>query len=315
MNESTSTFRTTTRNSSGPTNPSAQARGQERRDSPGQSLRDQHLQPLHPKPPPGRHHVTKFGNESQGISHAQERKSLEKPGVQAEFIGNGKSSRTLVTKGNLRILEKSGQPGTSSGSWTGTTQNAPRQPYGSRERICSKQGRNHPYPVQQPPGQTGPGSAGRFLCALAQLDHLSESYKLDAAIHLDRESLVEERRPSRSFAPSFALTETLSTDLLEETKLIIHSSDHDGTPGMMEIDLPKLNKERTSFMNSRFRKLSTLASSSRTKVQNLSKAAKQSLRRDRTFTVSQMDPQTRGSLCPKVRANILSAPSVATGKS
>ena len=31
----------------------AQARGQERRDSPGQSLRDQYLQPLHPKPPPG----------------------------------------------------------------------------------------------------------------------------------------------------------------------------------------------------------------------------------------------------------------------
>ncbi len=30
----------------------AEARGQERRNSPGQSLRDQHLQPLHPKPPP-----------------------------------------------------------------------------------------------------------------------------------------------------------------------------------------------------------------------------------------------------------------------
>ena len=58
----------------------------------------------------------------------------------------------------------------------------------------------------------------------------------------------------------------------------------------MEIDLPKFEQGKDLVHEFKVpKKLSTLRFELRTKVQNLSKATKQSLRRDRTFTVSQMD--------------------------
>ena len=146
------------------------------------------------------------------------------------------------------------------------------------------------------------------LCALAQLDHLAESYKLDAAIHLDRESLVEGTTAKVILRPLLRLNgNPVSTDLLEETKLIIHSSDHDGTPGMMEIDLPKFEQGKDLVHEFKVpKKPSTLRFELRTKVQNLSKATKQShpARPDLYGQPDGSHPQARGSLSVPKRRRI-----------
>ena len=218
---------------------------------------------------------------------------LKKPGVYVvEFIGNGKSSRALVTKGNLRILEKVGPAGHELRIVDGNNAKRPKATIWleGTEYTQNKEGIIH-IPFSNRPGRRDLVLRDGSFCALAQLDHLSESYKLDAAIHLERESLVEGTTAKVILRPLLRLNgNPVSTDLLEESKLIIHSSDHDGTPGMMEIDLPKFEQGKDLVHEFKVpKKLSTLRFELRTKVQNLSKATKQSLRRDRTFTVSQMD--------------------------
>ena len=218
---------------------------------------------------------------------------LKKPGVYVvEFIGNGKSSRALVTKGNLRILEKVGPAGHELRIVDGNNAKRPKATLWleGTEYSQNKEGIIN-IPFSNRPGRRDLVLRDGSFCALAQLDHLAESYKLDASIHLDRESLIEGTTAKVILRPLLRLNgNPVSTDLLEETKLLIHSSDHDGTPGMMEIDLPKFEQGKDLVHEFKVpKKLSTLRFELRTKVQNLSKATKQSLRRDRTFTVSQMD--------------------------
>jgi hypothetical protein len=218
---------------------------------------------------------------------------LKKPGVYVvEFIGNGKSSRALVTKGNLRILEKVGPAGHELRIVDGNNAKRPKATLWleGTEYSQNKEGIIN-IPFSNRPGKRDLVLRDGSFCALAQLDHLAESYKLDAAIHLDRESLVEGTTAKVILRPLLRLNGTpVSTDLLEEAKLVIHSSDHDGTPSMMEIDLPKFEQGKDLVHEFKVpKKLSTIRFELRTKVQNLSKAAKQTLRRDLTFTVSQMD--------------------------
>jgi hypothetical protein len=218
---------------------------------------------------------------------------LKKPGVYVvEFIGNGKSSRALVTKGNLRILEKIGPAGHELRIVDGNNAKRPKATLWleGTEYSQNKEGIIN-IPFSNRPGRRDLVLRDGSFCALAQLDHLAESYKLDAAIHLDRESLVEGTTAKVILRPLLRLNgNPVSTDLLEETKLLIHSSDHDGTPGMLEIDLPKFEQGKDLVHEFKVpKKLSSIRFELRTKVQNLSKAAKQTLRRDQTFTVSQMD--------------------------
>ncbi len=218
---------------------------------------------------------------------------LKKPGVYVvEFIGNGKSSRALVTKGNLRILEKVGPAGHELRIVDGNNAKRPKATIWleGTEYSQNKEGIIN-IPFSNRPGRRDLVLRDGSFCALAQLDHLAESYKLDAAIHLDRESLVEGTTAKVILRPLLRLNgNPVSTDLLEDTKLLIHSSDHDGTPGMLEIDLPKFEQGKDLVHEFKVpKKLSTIRFELRTKVQNLSKATKQTLQRDRTFTVSQMD--------------------------
>ena len=176
-NGSTSTFRTTTRNSSGPTNPS----GSSSRSRTSETLLvkafeintfnhyTRNLRPVDTtinldglsalerivkykeSPMLRSERSLTFGTEKAGrLRDRVHRERKEQPGPrhQGESQNPGKSR---AGRARLRIVDG----------------NNAKASQGNRmargNGIFSKQGRNHPYPVQQPPGQKGSRSAGRFL--------------------------------------------------------------------------------------------------------------------------------------------------------
>ncbi len=218
---------------------------------------------------------------------------LNKRGVYViEFIGNGKSSRALVTKGNLRVLEKVG-------------------PAGHEFRIVDENNKNRPktdiwlegteystdkHGILRVPFSNRPGRRSIVLrdgefCALTTFDHLGENYKLDAGIHIDRETLVKGTTAKAVIRPLLRLNGyPVSSELLEDAKLVVQSVDHDGVPSMTEMDLPKLEQGK-DFIHEFLvpDKLSTISLILTGKVQNLSRATKESFSRNRSFTVNQVE--------------------------
>jgi len=218
---------------------------------------------------------------------------LNKPGVYVvEFIGNGKSSRALVTKGDLRILEKTGPAGheftitdeknkkrTQATIWLEGTEYSP-----DKKGVIR-------IPFSNRPGRKDLVLRDGSFCALSQFDHTGEKYKLDSAIHLDREALVKGATAQVILRPLLRLNGyPVSTDLLEETELTISSVDLDGIPNMSKIELPKFEQGRDFVHEFPVpERLASLAFDFSAKVRNLSRAAKDNLGVSRSFTINESD--------------------------
>ena len=218
---------------------------------------------------------------------------LNKRGVYViEFIGNGKSSRALVTKGNLRVLEKVGPAGHEFRIVDENNKNRPKTAIWleGTEYATDKHG------VLRVPFSNRPGRRSIVLrdgdfCALTTFDHLGENYKLDAGIHIDRETLVKGATAKAVIRPLLRLNGyPVSSDLLEDAKLVVKSVDHHGVPSMTEMDLPKLEQGK-DFIHEFLvpDKLSQLSLLLTAKVQNLSRARKETLSPRRSFTVNQVE--------------------------
>ena len=218
---------------------------------------------------------------------------LNKPGVYViEFIGNGKSSRALVTKGDLRILEKIGPAGH---EFTITDEKNKRRPQAAiwlegTEYSPDKKGVIR-IPFSNRPGRKDLVLRDGSFCALSQFDHAGEKYKLDSAIHLDREALVKGATAQVILRPLLRLNGyPVSTDLMEDTELTISAVDLDGIPNMTKVELLKFEQGRDFVHEFPVpERLASLAFNFSAKVKNLSRATKDNLSVNRSFTINESD--------------------------
>jgi hypothetical protein len=169
--------------------------------------------------------------------------NLKKRGVYVvEFIGNGISSRALIRKGTLRLLEKIGPAGHEFRILDEKNQICDKatlwlndKEYAHKEGIIL-------IPFSNNPGQRTVILRDGDFASLASFNHLGENYNLQVGFHLDRESLRSGENTTLLVRPSLRLNGyPTSLKLLEEIQLVITSYDHDNQPTRMEVPIEKLD--------------------------------------------------------------------------
>jgi transcription termination factor NusB len=174
---------------------------------------------------------------------------LNKPGVYViDFIGSGKSSRALVRKGRLRPLVA---PSTA-GQRVTIVDDADRQVKDATLWLGGAEYKADADGSILVPFSTNPGrqaivvSRGEFAC-LDYLEHQPEGYQLKAGIHVDRESLLTQRLATLLVRPGLYLNgQPVALKLLEEVRLRITATDHDGIASATELPDFKLFEDRES---------------------------------------------------------------------
>jgi hypothetical protein len=133
-------------------------------------------------------------------------------------------------------------------------------------------------------------SSGDFSC-LDYLDHQAEAYHLAAGIHVDREALLSQRAASLLVRPGIYLNDKpVSLKLLEEVKLRITSTDHDGIATSTEIPGFKLYEDRESVHEFRVPpRLAKLTIQLEAKVKSLSLSKPLDLATAETFQLNRID--------------------------
>ena len=165
-----------------------------------------------------------------------------------DFIGNGKSSRALIRKGQLRFLVKTTSVGH---AFTVVDENdrivqdasllLGSQRYDAIDGrllvpFSSESGRRK-IVISTPDGFSSPG----------EFEHRSEEYSLSAGMHVDRESLLRQRKAKLLVRPQLTLNGVpISLNLLQDVKLVVTSTDHDGTNSRQEITEFELFEDRES---------------------------------------------------------------------
>ena len=214
-----------------------------------------------------------------------------RPGVYVvDLIGGGKRSRALIRKGRLhpvvttgtagqvvRVVDELKKPVPDATLWLGQV-----------EYKADKDGTIHL------PFSTSPGkrplvlSRGDFAC-LDYLDHQPEAYQLTAGIHVDRESLLSQRIAPIFIRPGLKLNgEPVSVKLLEEVRVRITSTEHDGVPSSVAVPNFKLFEDRESIHEVRVPpRLSKLEVTLSAKVKNLSTGKTVDLIAAQAFAVSE----------------------------
>ncbi len=196
---------------------------------------------------------------------------LKKPGVYVvDFIGNGRSSRALIRKGKLKFLAKTvpaGQVFTVLDEKNQKVDDA-KILLGGHEYVADKNG-EIAVPFTHQPGRqpvilvgwvSNPTARGgedakkgrdgiptyEYAC-LDYFQHEGEAFALSAGIFVDRESLLSRKKATVVVRPQLTLNGTpVSSKLLEQVKLQIVSTDHDGVASSTEIPDFKLFEDRES---------------------------------------------------------------------
>ena len=122
--------------------------------------------------------------------------ALKNPGVYViDFIGNGRSSRTVVRKGRVRALERSSAAGQ---IFTVLDES------NTKQKDASIWLAGHDYkanadgdiliPYSHAPGQQNIVVTAGNMISLDHFQHLAENYKLMAGIYVDREELIKRQK-------------------------------------------------------------------------------------------------------------------------
>ena len=163
-----------------------------------------------------------------------------------EFVGNGISSRAVIHKGGLRLVERSSAGGQvlRVHDEAGRLQNDAIAWFGGREYRADERGEI------LLPFSTAPGAkkvvlraAGR--ASLATFEHRAESYVLHGGVHVEREALVAGASARVLLRPQLRLLDQdLPLQLLEDRVLTIVATDLDGVSTTQEVRDPQLTSER-----------------------------------------------------------------------
>jgi len=183
---------------------------------------------------------------------------LTKPGVYViDFIGNGRSSRALIRKGDLKHLSR-----TSSAGQVVTILNEQNKKVmdgkvwlGGNEYTADKDG-TITIPFSNSPGRqpmilsapVGTKEDKDELSVLAHLEQEAENYALNAGIYVDREALLKRATATLAIRPQLSINgNPVSLKLLEEVTLRITAVDLDGIPSTQEIEnLPVYEDRETT---------------------------------------------------------------------
>ena len=209
-----------------------------------------------------------------------------------ELIGGGKSSRALVFKGRLHLLQR---PSVAGHVLTvldeGNKKVADAKVWlAGREYAPDKDGRiTIPY-------STAPGTQKLILisgglASLAEVVHQAEQYALRAGFHVEREALLKGRKATLAVRPAFTVNGMPAPlAVLEEVTLLVSSVDHDGIATTKEVADFKLFEDKESPFEFQVPdRLSAVAFTLKAKVKNLSKGTKEDLAVSQTFSLNQID--------------------------
>ncbi|MFP6765316.1 MAG: hypothetical protein VB858_16930, partial [Planctomycetaceae bacterium] len=209
-----------------------------------------------------------------------------------ELIGNGRSSRALISKGSLRVLADTGAAGHEFRVLDEDNQLCPQATLwlsGTEYRADRDGLIVVPY-SNRPARQTMVLRHDGFS-ALATFQHQAETYSLDAGLYVDRESLVTGAQAKLVVRPVLRLNGTpISLKVLEDMRLVALSTGRDGVPTMLDVpvgDIP----DGEAFIH-KFTvpdKLSQLQFVFRARVRNLALNQKQELSDNAAFAVNQVD--------------------------
>ncbi len=228
------------------------------------------------------------------VARSFEFPDLKGPGAYViEFIGNGISSRALVQKGRLNVLQEV----TAAGHAFTVFDDAHRRLEGAHAWIpgapplaAGKDGRIVVPFTAQPGSETIVIEHGGFA-TLARFEHLAETYTLKAGAYVDRETLLRRAVARIAVRPVLLVNNRpTSLKLLEEPKLVLQSADIQGIVTEKEITGLEL-KDNAEFVHEFAvpENAVGLGVTLKARIQNLSLNEKQDLSDPAVFTLNEVD--------------------------
>jgi hypothetical protein len=210
-----------------------------------------------------------------------------------DLIGNGRSSRALVTKGLLRILEKTGPAGHEFRILDGRNQPRPRATLwmNGREYVPGKEDGVILVPYSNRPGRQGIVLKDGAFSVLSSFQHLAESYELRAGLHVDREALLRGDKATVTVRPVLRLNGwKVAPALLEEIRLHIQTADYDGVSTSTEVPIGKFADD-AEFTHTFTvpAKLNGLNFALTAKIENVSQGRKQDLSASQGYQVNMIE--------------------------
>lgn len=218
---------------------------------------------------------------------------IDKPGVYiVECIGNGKSSRAVVRKGNLLCVERVGAAGhvfsvyDNDNSLLKTAQIY----YGNRLFSADENGEITIPFTKRASRQKYIVSHGDFAM-LKTFEHLAENYQFSAGIYIDREQLLRQKSCQIIIRPRLYINDNpISISLLEDVSLQIETINRDGIHSTQEIKDFKLSDDSEATYTFKVpEKLKKITVTISGKVENISKGSKDSLSRSISHQVNSID--------------------------
>lgn len=215
-----------------------------------------------------------------------------------ELIGNGISSRAMIRKGLLSYVQR---PGAAGHVFTIFDENGEQVKDASIELAGSeytpdKNGQIVIPFTTRPENRQFVIRHGDFA-SLQNFQHLSESYNLEASIHVEREALVAGKVATVVVRPALSINGfPADLGILKEVSLLITSTDRDGVESTREVkDLKLLNDRDIAFEFKTPDKLKSISFALRALVDNLSKNTRDSLRVSRSFSLNGIDQTEKTS--------------------
>ncbi len=206
-----------------------------------------------------------------------------------ELIGNGKSSRALVQKGRLDVLQEVTAAGHAFTVLDETGQRVPGAGgwLAGREFPADKEGRILVPFTTAPKGENLVVRKDGFA-ALVRFNHLAETYALKAGVYVDREALIRREKALIAVRPVLTVDgRPASLKLLEEPRLVIRSTDLQGIVTEKEVAGLVLREDAETVQEilvpENAVELTVLL---KAKVQNLSQSKKQELSDGATFALN-----------------------------
>jgi hypothetical protein len=219
--------------------------------------------------------------------------TLAKPGVYVvDFIGNGKSSRALVRKGKLRQLVRTGTAGHVFTVLDEKNQKlADASLWLAGQQYKADKNGSIAVPFSSQPGRQPIVLTHGELSSLDHFVHEAEGYSLTAGIYVDREALLAGKTASVIVRPALYLNGTpVTLSVLEDVRLLLTSTDHDGVSSTKEVADFKLFEDRESVYEFQAPpRLSSIAFTLQAKVQNLSRNEKINLAATESFALNEID--------------------------
>ncbi len=210
-----------------------------------------------------------------------------------DFIGNGKSSRALIRKGQLHFVTRPSSAGTAV-----TVLDEKRQPVAKAyallgtQRYASDEHGEIVIPFSNKPGRQsvilGDGSG---FTQLEHLDLQGETYALHAGFHAARESLIAGKKALIAIRPTLTVNGApIDLSLLEEVKLTIVSSNQDAVASsIVKPDFKLFGDKETTVEITVPERLSNLTFNLEGKVKSLITGSQVPLKASHSIYLNQKD--------------------------